>query len=93
MNYTYTCPECDTDIDITFNPGRPAPYCQNHDSPTFSDSGDPAELDDCPDNCPSCGHKLDLDEIIHEALDNMEDPELERADELRDRRIDEEATE
>jgi hypothetical protein len=27
-----------------YDPGRPAPMCQNHDSPAFSDPGDPAEL-------------------------------------------------
>lgn len=29
-----------------FKPSRPAPACQNHDSPAFSDSGDDAEYQD-----------------------------------------------
>jgi hypothetical protein len=26
-------------------PSRPAPHCMNHDSPAFSDSGDPIEIE------------------------------------------------
>lgn len=29
-----------------YQPGRPAPYCNDHDSPTFSDPGDPEEMND-----------------------------------------------
>lgn len=28
-------------------PERPVPHCMNHDSPQFSDSGDPAEIVEC----------------------------------------------
>lgn len=58
---TWFCPECDCEIDIKFKPERPAPACSNHDSPAFSDSGDPADID-YPDECPECGLEL----ISHE---------------------------
>lgn len=38
------------DLDLTFSAGvtppRPPPPCSNHDSPAFSDPGDPGEVDD-----------------------------------------------
>lgn len=32
-------------VDVKYLPGRPAPACSNPDSPAFSDSGDPDELE------------------------------------------------
>ena len=69
-NYTYTC-ECEKEIDFQVSPGRPAPPCSNHDSPAFSDSGDPAEIEG-PDICPNCGVDLDLDSICDEALEKID---------------------
>lgn len=38
------------EVDLTFSaavtPSRPPPPCSNHDSPAFSDPGDPGEVDD-----------------------------------------------
>ena len=32
-------------VEANVTPGRPAPPCQDHDSPAFCDSGDPIEVD------------------------------------------------
>ena len=35
-----TTVELEVEVDVDYTPERPAPACQNHDSPAFSDSGD-----------------------------------------------------
>ena len=35
----------DCTISADYTPDRPAPFCQDHDNPHFSDTGDPAILD------------------------------------------------
>lgn len=40
-----TTVEVEIEIDYDYTPERPAPACQDHDSPRFSDSGDPEELE------------------------------------------------
>jgi len=48
-NFTMTllCPKCDEEIEaeISFDPGYPAPPCSDHDSPRFSDPGDPGYVE------------------------------------------------
>lgn len=72
MTITYNCPECDCPIDYDFTPSRPAPFCQNHDSPAFSDSGDAAVLEG-PEECPQCHVEIDQDKVIEQAESHVSD--------------------
>ena len=56
FTFTLVCPSCDavvTDHAI-FDPGYPAPYATDHDSPAFSDPGDPGYVENYPEECPWC---------------------------------------
>jgi hypothetical protein len=37
--------EIELECDVTFDPGYPAPFAQDHDDPRFSDPGDPGSLE------------------------------------------------
>lgn len=78
MIATYTCPNCGEEIECEYSPGRPAPFCQNHDSPAFSDPGDPEELD-IVEECPNCHEAIDEDkareEIAEKYADSCQDPD------------------
>ena len=37
--------ECEVHFDADYRPARPAPACQDHDSPRFSDPGDDEECE------------------------------------------------
>ena len=58
MTCEYPCPSCSATVDVQYEPGRPAPYCQNPSSPAYSDPGDPGDLD-MPEVCPACTEPLD----------------------------------
>lgn len=66
MNYTHTCANCEAEIEGDFTPERAAPFCQDHDSPAFSDPGEGANWDG-PDECPECGEKIDKDKLFEAA--------------------------
>ena len=87
MTYSYTCPQCQTENEGDFTPERPAPFCQNHDSPAFSDPGEGADWDG-PEKCENCGYKFDFDKVIEEAseycADNFE-PDYNEDDPREDR--------
>ena len=68
-----SCPECDESITVTFYPGYPAPAASNHDDPRFSDPGGDAELDECPETCPTCGVALDENKMLALAMDAIDD--------------------
>ena len=36
----------EVEVEAVVNPGYPAPACSNHDSPAFSDPGDPGEVEE-----------------------------------------------
>lgn len=72
MKYSYICPQCQTENEGDFTPERPAPFCQNHDSPAFSDPGDGAEWDG-PEECENCGFKFDMKVVIEKAGDYCAD--------------------
>lgn len=72
MTGEYTCPHCETEIEVLFTPARPAPPCSNPNSPAFSDSGDPAELDGDYSKCPNCNAKLDEGEVLDFVTENIE---------------------
>jgi len=65
FQYTYEC-ECGHEIVCDFTPARPAPPCSDHDHPSFSDSGDAAELD-IPEECPKCHAPIDEDKALEDA--------------------------
>ena len=46
-SYTYESPKGEIELELVANVrlGRPAPPCSNPDSPAFSDSGDPSEVE------------------------------------------------
>jgi hypothetical protein len=48
-------------VEGSYSPGRPPPPCSNHDSPCFSDPGDPPEFD---------YDKITIDEV----LDSEDEP-------------------
>lgn len=66
--------ECGCGFVMQFNvtPARQAPPCSNPDSPAFSDSGDPAEIEG-PTECPACGceTETDLPAIEQKAYDSI----------------------
>lgn len=66
MTYSYHCPECDLEHEFEVTPARPAPACQDHDSPLFSDPGDSAEVDG-PLHCESCNAKFDEAKVYEAA--------------------------
>jgi hypothetical protein len=71
-SYTWKCPECQCEVVCEFDPGRQAPACSNPDSPAFSDSGDPAELDIPHESCPDCGEVIDYDKALDHAIETVE---------------------
>jgi len=44
-----------------YTPPRPAPHCSDPDHPSYSDPGDPEDLDVLELHCADCGSKLDLE--------------------------------
>ena len=72
IHFQYECPECGQLVDVDFTPERPAPFCQNHDSPSFSDPGDPVEVD-APEECPNCHEALDEGKIMEAGYQHIED--------------------
>jgi hypothetical protein len=44
-----------------YTPPRPAPHCSNPDHPSYSDPGDPEDLDVLELHCADCGSTLDLE--------------------------------
>ncbi len=58
---TYTCPQCACHQSVDVIPSRPAPPCSNPDSPAFSDSGDPGEVDQTV--CVNCGHEISDEDV------------------------------
>ena len=66
MLFTYTCPNCNEELEGEFTPSCPAPCCSNHDSPAFSDPGDGAEWDG-PDHCSRCNKDVDIEKVIEQA--------------------------
>lgn len=87
LTYVYNCPNCDEAQAFYFTPSRPAPPCRNHDSPAFSDSGDPADIEG-PDNCLQCGVEFDIEKII-ELAEQFCEPEISKAEMEADRKRDE----
>lgn len=69
--YTHTCETCEEEVSFSISPDRPAPYCLNHDSPAFSDPGDPAEIEG-PEECPKCKTEFDLDKILDTAIESID---------------------
>ena len=63
LSFTYTCPNCECKTTFSFQPGRPAPPCSNHDSPAFSDTGDDEEMWCDEDDCPQCGEPITDDQL------------------------------
>lgn len=63
MTGYFNCPYCDEEITCDFTPSRPAPFCQNHDSPAFSDPGDSGDCD-APEECPFCKEALDTNKVL-----------------------------
>lgn len=67
MTYDVTrhaeCPKCDVELTfvVAVNPGYEPRICFDHDSPHYSDPGDPgdAEIADGPRTCPECGLRFD----------------------------------
>jgi 5,10-methenyltetrahydromethanopterin hydrogenase len=37
--------ELETEFEVDYSPERPAPHCQDHSSPRYSDPGDPEEVE------------------------------------------------
>jgi len=72
MTYTYTCPNCNSELEYEFKPGYAAPFCQNHDSPAFSDPGEPDDVEG-PDVCGCCDHDIDMDRVIELASEKFAD--------------------
>jgi len=74
MTIEYLCPneECEKSIEVTFTPDRPAPPCSDHDSPAFSDPGDPGELD-FPEQCPHCSLPLIEEKVYDFCTDAYQD--------------------
>lgn len=72
MKFTYICGQCGEEIELDVTPPRPAPFCQNHDSPAFSDPGDPGEVDG-PDECPECGHAVDREKVLEQFGEHEQD--------------------
>ena len=70
INVDWSCPDCDTVMEFEIYPGRRCPPCSNHDSPAFSDPGDPAEIVEGVDCCPACLRVIttsELESIIDDA--------------------------
>jgi hypothetical protein len=81
LSVSFDCPECGTTHEFEVTPERPAPFCQNHDSPAFSDPGDPGEVDG-PECCEKCGHSFenDWDMIEEKACDEHQDNDCDYAE-------------
>lgn len=62
------CPHCMVALPYDVTLGRPAPPSSDHDSPAFSDDGDPPEVDG-PDICPECKEELNMDDISDTAIE------------------------
>jgi hypothetical protein len=75
----------EVEIEAVFTPGRPAPFCQDHDSPDFSDSGDSEEVDDLKVYLTRTSKRagliqLDITDFIDcETLEKLEDDVCENA--------------
>ncbi len=78
MTYTYTCPECDAELEYEFTPGEPVKFCMNHDSPEFSNPGSGDEVDG-PERC-ECGHIVDMDKVIEAAAESFTDQDCDGPD-------------
>lgn len=66
LSVNFPCPVCKTEHTFQVTPARQAPACSNPNSPAFSDSGDPAEVNG-PDECENCQHNFEEDwEAIEE---------------------------
>lgn len=89
-------------VDVDYVPYRPAPYCQNHDSPAFSDPGDDEEFnvthartakgEDLDDLIESLDGWDRLAEIARAHFDTDDDGRAEAAcDKDEDRKLDEAA--
>ena len=74
MTYQYPCPECGSELEYEFTPGEPVKFCQNHDSPEFSNPGSGDEIDG-PEKCDQCGEVVDMDRVIEKAAEHFLDQE------------------
>jgi hypothetical protein len=64
----YLLDELEVLVEGKFQRGRPAPYCNNPDSPKFSDPGDPAKVDDVHVYLVKNGKRLDIKEWISDEM-------------------------
>ena len=46
VNFGSYITDIEVEVEAVVNPGYPAPFCQDHDSPAFSDPGDPGNIDE-----------------------------------------------
>ncbi len=81
LSVNFTCPVCHTTHAFEVTPARPAPACSNPNSPAFSDSGDPAEVNG-PDCCEQCGLEFEnyWDAIEQKAYDENPDNDYDPID-------------
>ena len=87
LTYHFDCANCGEPHAFDFTPSRPAPPCSNHDSPAFSDSGDPADIDG-PEKCNQCGEEFDFEGIV-ELAEQFCEPAITKAELEADRKRDE----
>lgn len=59
------------EISADYTPERPAPFCQDHDDPNFSDYGNPAEIDNIHVEFLGIDITDDLPESVMEKISNM----------------------
>lgn len=83
FNEHYLLDELEVLIDGKYHPGRPAPYCNGHDDPRFSDPGDPAEVYDMAVYLEKNGKRLDITEYLDDVLLNdMRNDMIEHMEEM-----------
>ncbi len=94
LNVTVVCPNCDEEqkIEVSYWPERSAPMCSNPDSPAYSDSGDPGDVE--ADVSCKCGFDFNdesfreklYDLAVEEDIARYEDAMESRAEDMMDRR-------
>jgi hypothetical protein len=75
--FTYTCPNCEADIDCAIDPLVRGSRRGHPDTWTPDEGGEV----ECPDTCPECGTKLDEDLIYKAGNDCLANEEPDYLDE------------
>lgn len=63
ISFTYTCPNCDNQVEAKFTPGTPPVYYLRNGDPGHP--GDDAEIECEEEDCPTCGEPI-TDELLME---------------------------